>query len=199
MGLSLGGQAGGSSNTTTGSGTATANSSGTSAATPTYTGEQSSLQSMLSQVFSSLLPAASSGGISPNVQAVQTAGADQINKTAAASGDKMNRFLASRGFGQSGQVGQSELQTELGRQAALGANASAASGLQLAQNNTALQDALTFAFQNPGKTGTTSDTGTTSQQTTQQSDSFGWKFGGGVGGSFPGAGGAGANTFAPEG
>lgn len=192
MGASFSAAKAGSNSTTTGSGTATANAAGTKSGqdTSTYSGQQTDLQTMLSQVFASLLPSTASGGISPNVQALQTAGANSINSTAASSGDKMNRFLASRGFGQSGQVGQSQLQTELGRQSALGANASAASGLQLQQNNTALQSALNFAFANPGKssTGSTTDTGTTSENTTQNTDATSYKFGGGVSASFiPGA------------
>ena len=164
MGLSLGGSTGGTSSSATGSEVTNK--------TPTYTGEQGGLQSALSMVLQSMIPAAGAGTISPNVQAVETGNADQINKTSASTGTAMNRFLAARGMGQSGQSGQVALQTELGRQAALGANASSAGGMQLQQNQSTLADALTFAFTNPGQYGT--------DNATQSSNSFGWKAGGGI-------------------
>jgi hypothetical protein len=150
--LGISGGVGGSSGTTSGT------SSGTK--TNTYSGDQSGLQSTLASIFQSLSPSLASGGISPNVQAMQTAGADQINKTSAGLGDRMTKFLAARGFGSSGTSGKTALQGELGRESALGANASAASGLQLQQNNQSLQDMLGFAFANPGQntTGVTSGT-----------------------------------------
>jgi hypothetical protein len=90
----------------------------------------------------------------------------------------MNRFLASRGFGASGQTGQAGLQTELARQSALGANASSAGALQLNQNNTALSDALNFAFNTPGasNTGSATASGTSSN----------WGFGAGASAGFTG-------------
>ncbi len=146
------------------SGSTSGTSSGTTAdtKTPTYTPGQSGAQTGLAQLFQSLLPSLSSGGISPNVQAMQTAGADQINKTSSGLTDRMNRFLAQRGFGSSGSTGKVALQGELGRESALGANASAASGLQLQQNNTSLADLLAFAFANPGSASTGMSTGATS-------------------------------------
>src|ERR1035438_6016572 len=110
---------------------------------------------MLSQMFSQFfLPGLTSGAISPNVQAMQTAGADQINKTSAGLGTRMQNFLAQRGFAKSGTSGKVALQGELGRESALGANASAASALQLQQNNTMLSDALNLAFSKIGQTTT---------------------------------------------
>ena len=128
----------------------------------TYTEGQSSIQDMLAKAFSAMMPGVTGGGITPNVAAVQTAGADQINKTSAGLGDRMNRFLAARGFGQSGDSGKVALNTELGRESALGANASAASGLQLQQNNGWLSDALNFAFSKIGGTASGSSTGNSS-------------------------------------
>ena len=139
----------------------------------TYTPGQSGLQDLLAKAFSILVPSTASGGISPNVQAVQTAGADQINKTSSGLGDRMQRFLAQRGFGSSGTAGKTALAGELGRQSNLAANASAASGLQLQQNNSYLSDALQFAFNQIGQTGSESGSGSSS----------GYKVGGGV--SFP--------------
>jgi hypothetical protein len=123
---------------------------GASTFTPTYTGQQSTMQQLLAQVFSSLLPAAQSGGLSPNVQALATANANSINQNYQSLTDRTNRYLAQRGFGQSGLVGQNALQTEIARQGSLAANLSNASGQQLTQNNTLLSDALNFAFMNPG-------------------------------------------------
>jgi hypothetical protein len=154
MGLNFGGQSAQQSASTSGTSNSTS--------TPTYTSDQSGLQTMLSSLFKTLMPAATSGSISPNVQAMQTAGADQINKTSAGLGDRMQKFLAQRGFGSSGTSGKVALQGELGRESALGANASAASGLQLQQNSTMLADALAMAYANPGAVKSGTDSGTSS-------------------------------------
>jgi hypothetical protein len=184
MGLGLGGSHGSSTNTTTGSGTATGTSSGTSDATSTYGSLQNALQTTLANLFQRLLPDQS--GVSQNVQALQTAGADQINRAAQGSSDRTTQFLASRGFGQSGQTGQAQLQNELARQSALGQNASAAAKMQLDQNQQTLANALQFAFANPGQSKVTSDTGTTTQNTTETSNSSGTSFGGKVSFGIPG-------------
>jgi hypothetical protein len=127
-----------------------------------------------------------SGGLSPNVQATETAGADQINKTSAGLGDRMNKFLAARGFGKSGAAGSSALQTEIGREGALGTNASAAAGTQIGENNTLLSDALGFAFANPGQTAAGSTSGATSGTTSgaTSGSGFGISAGGSVSGAF---------------
>jgi hypothetical protein len=90
----------------------------------------------------------------------------------------MNQFLASRGFGQSGQTGQAALQTELGRQGALATNAANAGANQLAQNNTTLADAMAFSLANPGS----SNTG----NATASGNASNWGFGAGAGASSPG-------------
>lgn len=130
-------------------------SSSTGASGNTYTSGQSSLQDQLMAAFSKLLPGVASGSMSPNVTNMQTAKADQINQNYSGLGDKMNRFLAARGFGQSGQTGKAAMQTELGRQGALAANASAASGEQLNLNQSILSDSLLGAFNAIGATGNT--------------------------------------------
>lgn len=134
--------------------TATGESSGTT--TPTYTTGQTGLQGALEKVLSTLLPGVASGEKSQNVQALETAGAEGVNRNYATLGDRMNRFLAQRGFGKSGKVGAAALETELGRQGALAKNATDAAGLQLDQNNELLSNALRFAFANPGSSTTNS-------------------------------------------
>lgn len=148
MGLSMGG-----TNTSS-----TANAS----QTPSFSPWQTALQQMLSSTMSTLLPSVASGGISPNVQATETASADQINKNYSGIGDRMNKFLAARGFGQSGKTGQTALQTELGRQGALAGNASAAAGQQLNLDTTYLSDALMAAFAVPGSVNTGNTNGASS-------------------------------------
>jgi hypothetical protein len=138
------------------------NSNASSTATPSYTSAQSGLQSTLASLFQTLLPGAQSGGISPNVQATETAANNQTNQTAAGLGSRMTKFLASRGFGSSGTTGTTALQGELSRESQLGANASAASGQQLAQNNTMLQDSLAAAYANPGSSNTGTNSGSSS-------------------------------------
>jgi len=170
VGLSLGGSTGGSSSKTS--------STSSSTSQPTYSGNQYSLQNLLAQALSSLVPSAASGGTSPQVQAVETGNANQINQTSAAGGTAINRFLASRGFGQSGQTGQAGLQTELARQAAQGNNLASGGGLQLQQNNTTLADALEFAYANPGSSNAGNASGTGSSSS--------WGFGAGAGFGVPG-------------
>jgi hypothetical protein len=136
MGLSLGGTQSKSSATGT-----TAN---------TYTPGQTDLQSSLMQALSTLLPGITSGATSPNVTNMQTANANQINQNYAGVGDQMNRFLAARGFGQSGSTGKAAMQTELGRQGALAQNASDASGQQLNLDQSLLSDSLLAAFNQIG-------------------------------------------------
>ena len=169
MGLSLGGSTGGSSSKT--------QSQSSSTSTPTYTQPQSGLQQLLSQVLTSMLPATGTGGTSPQVQGIETQNADQINKTAAAGQKNLQRTFASRGFGQSGESGQVALQTELGREAALGNNLASGGSLQLQQNNSTLADALAYAFANPGQAnqGQASGSGSSSS----------WGVGAGFGASIP--------------
>lgn len=158
----------------------TSSSSGSS--TPTYTGDQASLQGMLTQLFQQLLPAAGSGGLSPNVQAGVTSGADAINKNYASLGDNLNRQQAARGFGQSGLVGQGQLETELSREGAIGANLASGRNQQMQQNNSLLSDALAFAFANPGQQ--SSSSGTTSG--TSSGSGWGVSVGAGATGAFGG-------------
>ncbi len=166
MGLSLGGSYGSSSSSS--------KSSGSQA--PTYTGDQSGLQSTLAQALQSMLGVFSTGGISPNVAAVQTQNADTINKSYSGLGDRINKFLAARGFGQSGESGKAQLSTELGRQGALAGNNANAAANQLNLGSNWLQDALAFAFANPGQVSSATGSG----------NSSGFSVGGGVGFKVPG-------------
>lgn len=161
-----------------GQNSAQANTSQTSSQANTYSGGQSALQDLITQHLSTLIPSMSSGTLSPDVQAQETGAADTINKTSASLGDRMQKFLAARGFGKSGQSGQVQLQTELGRQSALGANASAAGATQLQLNSSYLSDALQAAYAKLGS----SDQGSGSSSGTN--DGFG--FSASVGGPFGG-------------
>ncbi|GEM_PF-6574825 len=150
MGLSLGGTK--------------TSSQATGSTQNTYTPGQSSLQDSLMQAFSTLLPGVASGAMSPNVTNIQTANANQINQNYAGVGDQMNRYLAARGFGQSGSTGKAAVQTDLARQGALAQNASNASGQQLSFDQSLLSDALGAAFQQVGNTSSGNTSGS----------SFGW-------------------------
>ncbi len=132
----------------------------------TYSPEQSSLQSMLGSVFSTLIPSLTSGTLSPNTAAAETASANQINQNYASAGSNTQKQLAARGFGSSGQSGTATLQTELGRQGALAGNTSAAANSQLSQNNSSLLDALQYAFTNIGSSGSSAGSSSGSN--------FGW-------------------------
>jgi hypothetical protein len=150
MGLSLGGNSSKSQSSTA------------TNTTPTYSPAQSSLQQTLLSAFQSILPNLTSGGIGPNVQAVQTQNAANINKSYSSLGDRMNKFLAARGFGQSGEVGKAALSTELARQGALASNNSDAAKMQLDQNNSWLKAALEAAFLNPGSSSAGTQSGSQS-------------------------------------
>jgi len=117
---------------------------GTSSSTPTYTPGQTSLQSQLSGVLGDNLLKG------PDVSPLRTAGTDQINKTYDSLGDRMERFTASRGFGQSGTTGQNQQQLELSRAGDIGGLESKLQGYQLDRQEQSIQDALRFAFGNPG-------------------------------------------------
>lgn len=130
-----------------------------------YSSGQTSLQDSILKALGTFIPGLTSGVVSPNVTNLQTAGADQINKTSSGLGDRMQRFLAQRGFGKSGTSGKVALSTELGRESALGANASAASGLQLQQNSGMLSDALKAAFETMGSSGSASGASSSSGTT----------------------------------
>jgi hypothetical protein len=158
MGLSLGGT--NSSSTSSGS-----NSN-------TYTAGQTSLQNSLMTALSQLLPAASNGSLSPNVQNTETANANSINQQYSQVGQNMNRYLAARGFGQSGSTGQAALQTELGRQGALAANESSASGQQLSLDSTLLSDSLQAAFNSTGSTSSGATSGSSSNWGTSLAAAF---------------------------
>jgi hypothetical protein len=136
----------------------TGTSTGTAAST--FSPGQSSLQSQLGTNLSSDLTASGSGTLTPGTTAMETAAADQINKTSGGLTDRVNQFLAQRGFGKSGQTGKATLQGELGREAALGSNAATFAGQQQALNSNNLLAALNYAFTSLGQTtaGTTSGT-----------------------------------------
>ena len=160
LGISIGASGGGQSS----------QSSGTTA--NTYTAGQTGLMSLLGNYFQSLIPSMQSGTLSPDVQAQKTASADAINKNYSALGDRMTRFLSSRGYGKSGVAGKAQLQTELSRQGDLAGNESNFAGIQLNQNAQSLLAALNYAFNPIGKT------------TSEQSSGTEWGAGAGVGGSF---------------
>jgi hypothetical protein len=168
MGLSMGGSTGGTSSSATGSST-TSN---------TYSPGQSSLQSQLGTSLSSDLTAKDTGTLTPGTTAMETQAADQINKTSSGLTDRVNQFLAQRGFGKSGQTGKATLQGELGREAALGSNAATFAGQQQALNSQSLLAALNYAFTSLGQTAFGTSTGNSSQ----------WGVSGGLKAAVPGFG-----------
>ena len=133
-------------------------SSGTQTSSNSFTPAQTGLQSSLMAALNSLM----GGSASPAIQSVQTQSADQINSEYSSMGDRMNRFLAARGFGQSGQVGSTALKTELGRQSSLAGNTATYGQMGMNEMNTALSDSLTAAFASPSTTTTNSGTQTNS-------------------------------------
>jgi hypothetical protein len=133
--------------------TSTGNQTASSTSTPSYSPLQTGLQTTLGTYLQSLM---TPGQTSPAVTAQQNQSADQINRTYAGLGDRMNRFLAARGFGKSGKVGQAALQTELGRSSALAGNSAAygKTNLDLQQNAASLAERMAYA--NPSTTSNSS-------------------------------------------
>src|SRR5262249_50878371 len=117
LGAALGALIGGFGNSQSAR-TSTSNSTSTSTSRPSYSVDQTAAQGTLWQRLQSLVQ----GSSSPDVRALQTQSADQINQGYVGLGDRMNRFLAARGFGKSGQAGSTALKTELGRQGTLANN-----------------------------------------------------------------------------
>jgi hypothetical protein len=136
----------------------TTTSSGTQTSSNSFSPAQTSLQSSLMAALNSLM----GGSASPAIQGAQTQSADQINSEYSSMGDRMNRFLAARGFGSSGQVGSTALKTELGRQSSLAGNTATYGQMGLNEMNTALSDSLTAAFASPTTTTTSNGTQTNS-------------------------------------
>lgn len=184
-GLGASGGSSSSSTNTTQAQTQNTSQSGQGSTTTTYAPGQANLQDLLMKALSSMIPGMSSGSLTPNVQAMETGSADQINQSYQSLGDRANRFLAARGFGKSGQVGQTQLKTELAREGALGTNASNAAGLQLSQNQNFLSDALQAAFASMGSSYNQIGSGVANTNTTGTSDTSGsgWGVGMGVGAS----------------
>ncbi|HWE51409.1 MAG TPA: hypothetical protein VG273_16575 [Bryobacteraceae bacterium] len=165
MGLSFGGSSQTSQQQNQGQQSQTGNASGTTSGSQanTYSGGQSDLQTMLGQLFQSLIPSFSSGTATPLQTAATTGAADQINKSYQGSGDALTKQLAARGLGSSGQSGQATLQTELGRQSALANNLTSSASSSIDQQNQDLLAALNYAFTSTGLStaGSTFGTGTT--------------------------------------
>ena len=146
MGLSFGG---GSSQSATNQ-TATQNK--------TFSPGQTSLQDQLGKSLSSVLTASDTGTLSPGVTAQKTQAADNINKTAGGLTDRVNSFLAARGFGKSGATGKATLQGELGRESQLAGNEANFAQVQQNVNGQNLLASLNYALTSLGQTGTQAGT-----------------------------------------
>jgi hypothetical protein len=186
-GYSSGSQTQNTSSTDNKTATGATTGSGTGTSTPTYSPAQGGLQQSLADALTAIL---SGTGYSPQVQALQTQSADQINRQYSGLSDNLNEKFASRGFGKSGASGDVQLQTELSREGAIANNNANFAGTALNQWNSGLAQALNFAFANPGTTTSTSATGTTSSNSTdlssQKTTASGSSFGLGVGGGLAG-------------
>jgi hypothetical protein len=159
------------------SATSTGTSSGTQA--NTYGAPQTALQNRLGSSLASNLAASDAGTLSPGVAAQKTAAADSINKTSGGLLDRVNQFLAARGFGKSGTTGKATLQSELGRESQLAGNEANFAQVQQGVNSQNLMAALNYAFQSLGLTQNLSESGTST------GSSSGWGIGADVGAGFP--------------
>jgi hypothetical protein len=135
---------------------------------------QEALQGTIGNVFSALVPSFATGATPANVTAMETQGADQINKTSSGLVDRMTKFLSSRGFGSSGQTGKVALNAELGRESDLAANHSNFASTALNYGSNLLTQALAYAFNGIGQK--------QEQQGTSSQSGFGISGGVGIGG-----------------
>jgi hypothetical protein len=163
MGLSFGGAAGGTNS----------NSTSSSVQNNTYAPGQTGVQSDLGTTLSQDLAASNSGTLTPGNTAALTSANDSTNQNAAGLTGRVTQFLAQRGFGQSGQTGQADLQGELSRESQIGTNTANAQANQGTQNSSNLLAALNYAFTSLGSTASGTSTGSTT----------GWGVGAGVGGT----------------
>jgi hypothetical protein len=125
----------------------------TSTQTPTYTPEQSGLQTTLAGTLQDRL----ANPVNLNPQKVAAIGG--VNRTYQGVEDRLTQRLAGQGFGQSGKVGTNLKQLEIARAGDIGATEDRYSGMQIGQNNQTLQQALQFAFDKPGVSGTSTTPG----------------------------------------
>lgn len=166
-------------------------STGTSASTstPTYSAPQQGVQDT---VANSLQQSLESNGYTPQLKAAKNVAAGNINKTYSGVSDRADKFLASRGFGKSGKVGQTQLQTSLDRAGAMAQNEGNFASKALDQWNNSLAAALAFAFANPGATTTGQTASTAQSNTTDTTNTTGhengseWGVSAGVGGGITG-------------
>ena len=166
MGLSLGGSGGGT----------TSNATSASSQSNKYSPGQTALQDQTGTTLSSDLAASSAGKLTPGTVAQETAADDQVNKTSSGLTDRVNSFLAQRGFGKSGSTGKATLEGELGRESQVGSNAATFAGKQDSLNSTNLLAALNYALTSLGSSATGTSSG----------DSSSWGVGAGASVGIPG-------------
>lgn len=119
--------------------------------------------------------------MAPGVVAQKTAAADTINKTSSGLMDRVNSFLAARGFGKSGATGSANLQGELGRESDLAGNEANFANVQQNVNGQNLLASLNYALTSLGSSGGTSSSGSSS------GSNFGASVSGLTGGMFGGS------------
>jgi hypothetical protein len=127
-----------------------------------YSPGQTAIQNQVGTNLSSDLAAAAGGTLTPGTVAQETAADDQVNKTASGLTDRVNSFLAARGFGKSGSTGKATLEGELGREGQIGNNAATFAGQQNGLNQSNLLAALNYAFTQLGSTATGATSGSSS-------------------------------------
>lgn len=152
MGLAFGGSTGGTSS----------KASSSSAQDNVYSPDQSTVQSLFGRFAQALIPSLTAGDLAPATEAQTTANADKINRNFSGVASNLMKAYAARGFGPSGQAGDSTLQTELARQGAQAGNLEAGADSQLQQNQQSLLAALQYAFQSLGTTAAGTSTGNSS-------------------------------------
>jgi len=121
--------------------------------TPTYTGEQMGLQSQLAATLKDRLANPT------NLDPLRTAAASDVNRQFSGAQAGLERRLAARGFGNSGPLVTNTKSLAIARAGALGDLTSKFAGLQIDQNNKAVDDAQRFAFAGPSQTQTQSGPG----------------------------------------
>lgn len=117
---------------------------------PVYTPGQEYLQGKTGDILSHRLDNPTS-----QVEPLKTSAFHGVNKTYNGLHERLNETLASRGLEKSGQAVSGAREIEVERAGALGGLETKFAGLELDQQNRLLEQALRFAFAQPGSAVTT--------------------------------------------
>jgi hypothetical protein len=137
----------------------TSTSNTTSTSTPTFTAGQTALQNQEAGILQSRL-----ANPTDQFTAQKTAALQTNNNNFATANSKLQQSLAERGFSGSGKYASGLKSNAVAQAGVAGGIEGQFQGLEAAQQEQNLQDALKFSFSSPGTTSTGSSSGTGTAQ-----------------------------------